>query len=88
MSMVEKAQLCGLRAKQENGECTDNGCITSHQKEINDKSRIFYSFTLDSTADCNIMKNLLSLPQDLKNNLNAPITQEEISAAIFVHSVR
>lgn len=45
MSMVEKAQLCGLRAKQENGECTDNGCITSHQKEINDKSRIFYSFT-------------------------------------------
>lgn len=85
------AQLRGLRAKQLiAGVWTDNGGITSDQKEINDKFKTFYSnlYSLDCTVDCNIMENffnnldLLSLSQDLRNNLDAPITQEEISAAI------
>ena len=84
-------QLRGLRSKQLiAGVRTDNGCITSDQKEINDKFRTFYSnlYSSDCTADFNIMENffnnldLPSLSQDLRNNLDAPITQEEISAAI------
>lgn len=84
-------QLRGLRMNQLiAGVQTDNGCITSDQKEINDKFRTFYSnlYSSDCTADFNIMENFFnnldspSLSQDLRNNLDAPITQEEISAAI------
>lgn len=84
-------QLRWLRAKQLiAGVRTDNGNITSDSKVINEKFRAFYSnlYTSDCTVDSKVMDNFFSnldipsLSQDMRNNLEAPITEEEITAAI------
>lgn len=83
-------QLRGVRAKRLIAAVrTENG-ISSDQKMINDKFRTFYSnlYSSNCTTDFNIMEDffnnldLPSLSQDLRNSLDAPITQEEVSAAI------
>lgn len=84
-------QLRGVRAKQLiAGVRTDSGDTTSDQKVINDKFKLFYSnlYTSDSTACLSDMETFFnsvdipSLSSDMREGLEAPITQEEIRAAI------